>query len=127
MRAATCTAPCRAVSEPTQFVDACLCTAQCHRTRSVKLARTIGDLAGSGEIESAHLAEALHLRSSEVDAGIVSMSSAYGDGRGPVTHDFKFSPTQLMPRWIIGLVRKKPFLQFGNGFLLFIVLLSVQY
>ena len=39
-----------------------------HRTRSVKLARTIADLAGSEEIQSARLAEALHLRSSEVDA-----------------------------------------------------------
>jgi len=31
-----------------------------HRTRSVKLARTIADLAGSEEIQSAHLVEALH-------------------------------------------------------------------
>jgi magnesium chelatase family protein len=31
-----------------------------HRTRSVKLARTIADLAGSDEIQSAYLAEALH-------------------------------------------------------------------
>jgi magnesium chelatase family protein len=31
----------------------------CHRTRSVKLARTIADLAGSEEIQSTHLAEAL--------------------------------------------------------------------
>jgi len=30
-----------------------------HRTRSVKLARTIADLAGNGDIQSAHLAEAL--------------------------------------------------------------------
>ncbi|MDO8754687.1 MAG: hypothetical protein Q7J80_12385, partial [Anaerolineales bacterium] len=45
-----------------QFVSACLCTAQCHRTRSVKLARTIADLAGSDEIQSTHLAEALHYR-----------------------------------------------------------------
>jgi len=33
-----------------------------HRTRSVKLARTIADLAGCDEIQSVYLAEALHLR-----------------------------------------------------------------
>jgi len=31
--------------------------------RILKLAHTIADLAGSGEIQSAHLAQALHLRS----------------------------------------------------------------
>jgi len=49
-----------------------------HRTRSVKLARTIADLAACEEIQSVHLAaltvcfaKALHAsRSAEVDAGI---------------------------------------------------------
>jgi len=45
-----------------------------HRTRSVKLARTIADLAGSEDNRSAHLAETLHaLRSSEVDDGVIQV------------------------------------------------------
>jgi len=39
-----------------------------HRTPSVKLARTIADLARSDEIQSAHLAEALHHWQVKVDA-----------------------------------------------------------
>jgi magnesium chelatase family protein len=39
-----------------------LSTRTYHRTQSVKPARTIADLAGSEEIQSAHLAEVLHLR-----------------------------------------------------------------
>ena len=41
-----------------------------HRTRSVKLSRTIADLAGSEDIQPLHLVEALHLRSSEDHDGI---------------------------------------------------------
>jgi magnesium chelatase family protein len=33
-----------------------------HRTRSVKLARTIADLAGGNDIQSAHLAEVLQYK-----------------------------------------------------------------
>jgi predicted ATPase with chaperone activity len=65
MRAATSCCAHGAVRESTAIIRTRLCTAQCHRTRSVKLSRTIADLVGSEEIQSAHLAEALHLRSSK--------------------------------------------------------------
>jgi magnesium chelatase family protein len=57
------------VSELDAGGDIVLCMSQMslsarayHRTRSVKLARTIADLAGSEEIQSTHLAEALQYR-----------------------------------------------------------------
>lgn len=43
-----------------------------HRTQSVKLTRTIADLAGCDDIQPVHLAEALHLRSSEVKDGLIA-------------------------------------------------------
>jgi len=43
-----------------------------HRTQSVKLARTIADLAGSEEIQSVYLAEPLYAsQSSEVDGELI--------------------------------------------------------
>ena len=57
MRAATCIARCRTVHDPAQSIGAGAGTAQCHRTRSLKLARMIANSAGSGEIQSVHLAE----------------------------------------------------------------------
>ena len=42
--------------------------------RILKLARTIAALAGSVEIQSAHLAEALHAsQSSEIDDGVITI------------------------------------------------------
>jgi magnesium chelatase family protein len=49
----------RLPDEGQSLMQAATCTALCHRTRSVKLARTIADLARSEEIQSVHLAEAL--------------------------------------------------------------------
>lgn len=47
-----------------------------HRTRSVKPARTIAGLAEYEEIQSVHLAEALHAsQSSEVDDGVMINAS----------------------------------------------------
>jgi magnesium chelatase family protein len=39
-------------------------------TGAGKLARTIADLAGSEQIQTAHVAEALHLRQAEADDGV---------------------------------------------------------
>ncbi|HEU0296301.1 MAG TPA: hypothetical protein VFR47_26425 [Anaerolineales bacterium] len=52
-----------------------------HRTRSVKLARTIADMAGSEEIQSAHLAEALYLRQIKVDRRIADSKLMFPMGR----------------------------------------------
>jgi magnesium chelatase family protein len=47
-----------------------------HCTRSVKLAWTIADLAGSEEIQSAHLAEALHAsQSTKVDDELMNIKT----------------------------------------------------
>jgi len=49
-----------------------------HRTRSVKVARTIANLAGNEELQSAHLAEALHApREPEVDAEMAERKATF--------------------------------------------------
>ena len=45
--------------------------------RILKLARTIADLAGEEEIQSAHLVEALHLRSSKDHDGLRDRDGIY--------------------------------------------------
>ena len=66
-------------SKPDASGDIVLCMTQLnlsartyHRTRSVKLARTIADLAGCEEIQFVHLAEALHAsQPAEVDVELI--------------------------------------------------------
>jgi hypothetical protein len=52
-----------------------------HRTQSVKLARTVADLAGCEEIQSVHLAKALHgPQSPEADIKLAVPHSGYIPG-----------------------------------------------
>jgi len=67
-----------------------------HRTQSVKLARTIADLAGSEEIQSVHLAEALHLRQTEVDVGVGGVVIIYS-AESPGREEHSTSPIYQSP------------------------------
>jgi predicted ATPase with chaperone activity len=71
-------------SKPDALGDIVLCMRQLqlfarayHRTRSVKLARTIADLAGNDEIQSVHLVEALHASQPPEDHDRVEMRSIF--------------------------------------------------
>ena len=68
-----------------------------HRTRSVKLARTVADLAGCEDTQSVHLVEALHAaQSSQAEDGLDNTQSGFmGENHKPglhfVCHDYSQS------------------------------------